>query len=187
MKGVVFNLLEAFIAEGFGQEKYEEILGLCPLATKEPFVGPGTYPDTDLFTIAGKAAEVLGVPLPDALRAFGKFCFPRLAAKVPTLVATHTSAESLLRSVEGVIHVEVRKLMPNAVTPSFAYAEATSGELVIEYRSARKLCWFMEGLLDGLALHFGERLEHRQIRCMHQGHSCCEFGLRFLGKSEKAA
>lgn len=187
MKGVVFNLLESFVSEGWGQDKYEEILALCPLSTKEPFVGPGTYPDADLFTIAGKAAEILGVPLPAALRAFGQYCFPRLAAKVPALIAVHTTAESLLKSVEGVVHVEVRKLMPNAVTPSFKYREVAPGQLVVEYRSARKLCFLMEGLLDGLALHFGERIEQRQARCMHDGHDCCEFELSFLGKAVHAA
>jgi hypothetical protein len=97
MKGVIFNLLESFISEGWGIEKYEEILDLCPLQTKQPFVGPGTYPDADLVTIASKAADTLGLPLPVALRAFGKFCFPKLAPKVPQLVETHANARERRR------------------------------------------------------------------------------------------
>ena len=79
MKGVIFNYLEEFITENWGEEKYEEILGECPLKTKEPFVGPGTYPDTDLLAIVSKTVEKLGITLPDALRSFGKFCFPKLS------------------------------------------------------------------------------------------------------------
>lgn len=187
MKGVVFNLLESFVTENWGYEKYEEILSLCPLQTREPFVGPGTYPDADLMTIAAKASERLGVPLPAALRAFGRYCFPRLAAKVPTLVAPYKNACSFLQSVEPVIHVEVRKLMPQAVTPTFQYRQPEADVLVVDYSSQRKLCSLMEGLLDGLGDHFGEVIEHHQARCLHRGDSACEFHIKFATLSGRAA
>jgi hypothetical protein len=187
MKGVVFNLLEAFICEGWDAATYEAILAACSLQTKEPFVGPGTYPDSDLFLIAGQAAETLGLPLPAALRAFGRYLFPRLAEQVLPLVKSHADARSFLKSVEDVIHVEVRKLMPQAITPSFHYREPDARHLVIEYRSARKLCALMEGLLDGTADFFATTIGQQQTRCLLRGDECCEFQLEFADPSGKAA
>ncbi|MEM9193063.1 MAG: heme NO-binding domain-containing protein [Myxococcota bacterium] len=186
MKGVVFNLLESFVVEGWGEEVYEDVLALCPLKTKEPFVGPGTYPDSDLFSIATKTAEKLDLPLADALRAFGTYCFPKLAATAPELVAASSTARELLLSVDAVIHVEVRKLMPEALTPSFDY-EAVGDDLLIRYYSKRKLCRFMEGLLDGLAEHFQTTIHHQQQTCMHDGAPYCEFRIQFAGVNEAAA
>lgn len=119
MKGIVFNLLEEFITSMLGEEKYEEIVAGCDLKTKEPFVGPGTYPDEDLFAIVGKTVAVSGIALPDALRGFGRFCFPRLAEKFPVFVTAHNHPKPFLKSVETVIHVEVKKLYPDAVLASF--------------------------------------------------------------------
>lgn len=179
MKGVVFNILESFISEGWGDQTYEDILAMCPLSTKEPFVGPGTYPDSDLMTIAAKAAEKLGLPLDAALRAFGKYAFPKLAEQGTQFVDSQPTARDFLLSVDSVIHVEVRKLMPKAITPAFRYEDTGPDSLVIHYSSARKLCKFMEGLLDGVAEHYGTVIEHSQSQCMHEGAPHCTFVLKF--------
>lgn len=186
MKGVVFNLLEAFVVENWGEEAYESILDLCPLETKEPFVGPGTYPDSDLLCIATAAARRVGVPLPDALRAFGTFAFPHLADRFPSYAEEKESATAFLLGVHEVIHVEVRKLMPEAVTPSFEY-RSDGGGLVVRYRSERKLCHFMEGLLVGLGERYGTPVQQEQRCCMHDGAPHCDFVLRFVGEAEQAA
>ena len=187
MKGIVFNLLESFVCEGWGDEKYEEILALCPLKTKKPFVGPGTYPDSDLMAIALKASEILEVDLPDALRAFGRYSFPRLAQRFPQFVVGHDRPMPFLLSVEDVIHIEIKKLFPNAVTPSFTYRGVSDDRLVIEYRSRRKLCSFMEGLLDGVAGYYECELRYEQNVCMHNGADHCEFSVAVQSSARRPA
>jgi len=187
VKGVVFNLLESFICDGWGDETYESILTLCPLQTKDPFVGPGTYPDADLFTIASKAAQMLELPLPDALRAFGRYCFPRLVAKVPHLVDQAGGAMAFLLTVDSTIHIEVRKLMPRAITPRFEFREAVGGKVRLTYHSKRNLCAFMEGLLLGCADHFGESVVYEQLACAHDGADGCLYDVEFSGHAEDAA
>ena len=187
MKGMVFNLLEAFICEGWGDDKYEEILALCPLKTKEPFVGPGTYPDSDLMAIATKTAEILQLPAPQAIRAFGRYSFPKLAEKFPQFLEGHADPLSFILSVEGIIHVEIRKLFPSAITPSFVYRQVDESRLLIEYRSDRKLCAFMEGLIEGVSDYFNTPIEYAQVRCMHNADECCEFALTFEKDSRMVA
>ncbi len=187
MKGLVFNLLEDFIVEGWGEEAYEQIFAECPLKTKGPFVGPGTYPDSDLVAIAQVGAAKLGVSLDDALVAFGKFSFPRLAAKVPKLMRHQRDAKRFLMSIDSVIHVEVRKLFPEAITPRFTCVDTGEDELQIRYESKRGLCRFMEGLLQGVAEHFETDIAFEQTACMHRGAAHCQFALRFSSPGEQAA
>lgn len=179
MKGIIFNLLEEFICANWGDAKYEEVVTACHSSIRRAYVGPGTYPDGELIAIAGTAAGILGVPLPDAVRAFGKFAFARLAERYPVFMEGHSGPKSFLESVEKVIHVEVRKLMRDADPPRFSYRDDGPDGLIIEYRSERKLCALMEGLIEGAGDWFGTPIRQAQALCMHRGDPCCEFRLGF--------
>jgi hypothetical protein len=180
MKGVIFNLFEDFVSEGWGDDAYDALLQTCPLHTKGGiFVGPETYPDGDLVALLTKACERFDVPPPDALRAFGTFCFSKFATKYPVFFEGIEGAKAFLLIVHDVIHVEVRKLFKDAVPPSFEYDDSAPDRLVIQYRSDRKLCHLMEGLLDGVAEHFATTIDRTQRQCMFDGASVCEFDLTF--------
>lgn len=180
MKGIVFNLFEEFITEKFGEGKYEEILSGCNLKTKEPFVGPGSYPDEDLLEIVGKTVQATGIPLPDALGSFGRFCFPKLAERFPAFVTPYNHPKPFLKTVDSVIHIEVRKLYRDAEPPSFTFEEPSPDTLIMRYHSKRKLCLFMEGMIEGVAEYYKSPIKQRQKRCMLEGGSDCEFELIFV-------
>ena len=180
MKGIVFNLLEAFVVENWGQETYESLLDGCPVDHGGVYVGPGTYPDVELFAIVKVACKKLDTPAPQVLRAFGAFALPKLIEHGGPLLDGIDDAQSLLSAVHDIIHVEVRKVMPGAKTPHFTYLENEPGRMVLEYRSDRKLCHFLEGLLDGLGTYYGETIEFEHATCMHDGAECCTFELTFV-------
>lgn len=179
MKGVVFNIFEAFVVEGWGDEAYEALLDACPMHNGGVFAGPESYPDEDLVALLTAACTRFGVEPTDALRAFGRFMFGQLASKFPAFLENH-DAKSFLMSIHDVIHVEVRKLMPGAVTPSFSYHDPGGDQLVIEYRSERKLCFLMEGLLQGVGEHYGVTIAIDHSTCMHEGADHCTFELEFV-------
>ena len=187
MKGVIFNILEDFVVDGWGEDAYDEILSMCPVSAHGPFVGPGTYPDAELFAIAGAAAKKLGVPLSDALRAFGSFTFPKLAARYPMFLDGAEDAKTFLQSVHSVIHVEVRKLYPQAITPAFQYEDTGSDSLRVLYTSKRKLCQFMEGMIAGVGTHFRENIAVTHSACLLEGADACVFDLRFSSQEQENA
>ncbi len=182
MKGIVFNLLEQFITDSFGEEKYEEILSQCTLKTKEPFVGPGSYPDDDLMAIVSKSVELLGIDIADALRKFGRYCFLKLAEKFPDFVRLHNHPKPFLKTVESIIHVEVRKLLKDAKPPEFVYDESDPDNLIIKYQSKRKLCQFMEGMIEGVGDYYKSPIQYKQNTCMLEDGDVCEFDLTFIPK-----
>lgn len=179
MKGVVFNLLEGFITDGWGEETYDAILSRCPIHARGPFVGPGTYPDADLMAIVATTVEKLGVGLPEALHAFGKYCFPRLAARVPTFMAGHHHPKSFLFTLDSVIHVEVRKLFRDARPPRILCRDTGPDELVLRYESERKLCTLATGLLEGAGEYFATPLTWTETQCASRGADACELRVVF--------
>jgi hypothetical protein len=179
MKGIIFNLLEEFVVETHGVERYEEILAGTALRTTEPFVGPGSYPDEDLMALVGTTVSHLGIDRNAALRAFGRFCIPRLAQRFPAFMAAHQHPKAFLLTVTKLHDLEVRKLYPDATPPRFGYESPGDDRLVMRYLSPRKLCALVAGLIEGVADHYGAPIGQEQVRCMEAGADCCEFQLTF--------
>ncbi len=180
MKGIIFNLLEQFIAENFGEAKYQQIIKKCELSTTDPFVVPGTYSDEDLTKIVKEASSELNLPPADILRAFGKFCFPKLAERFPQFTQPFNHPKKFLMTVENIIHVEVRKLYKHAYTPKFIYNDTSPTTLTITYFSKRKMYDFMEGLLDGVGEFFNVPIKQTHKIYQKNGEELCDFELTFV-------
>ena len=76
-----------------------------------------------------------GAPQADLVKAFGRHLFERFSVAYSRVFAGVKSAFEFLKSIEHHIHVEVRKLYPDAELPSFNYEEATTERLVMVYHS----------------------------------------------------
>jgi hypothetical protein len=66
--------------------------------------------------------------------------------------------------VERYVHLEVKKLYSDAELPSFTCVSPYPGRLEMTYRSARNLPDLAEGLIQGVADHFNERIEVKRER-----------------------
>ena len=181
MKGIVFELLEEFVIDALDADAYERALERCELRTTEPFVGPGTYPDTDLVALASAAADELAMTLPELLRAFGEHAFLALAVRLAPLVDRSPDAKRFLQSVDRVVHVEVHKLYTDAVTPSIECTDRGPGRLDLRYTSPRALCSLVEGFLAGVGRHYATKIEWHHAECTRDGDGACLFELRLTG------
>lgn len=179
MKGIIINITENFIVDTYGEDIFDEIIANSNLETKEPFVSPGTYPDSDLFEIAIKASEKLGLTLDAFLKKLGHYTFAKLAERHPNFLEGYTHPKSFLQTVEGVIHVEVRKLYQDSKLPTFQYSEPSENELIITYYSERKLYSMLEGLIDGVADYFNVKTNQSNRVYEKDGREFCEFHLKF--------
>lgn len=182
MKGAIFNIFEDFVVEHHGEDTYDEILESCKLQTDGIFVGPGTYPDADLLEIVGKTIEKLGVPLDQALLSFGQYLFKGLHRGHPNFAESQPNLKSFLESIDGVIHIEVNKLYPDAVTPKFEYHSPDADTLEITYTSKRNLPDLVEGLILGAADHFKEKVQISRSS-VDDAKSVWKFHLKFLGRT----
>jgi heme-NO-binding protein len=177
MKGVVFNLLEEAVAREHGEDTWDALLEAAGL--EGAYTSLGSYPDEDLMGLVGAASSALGIPPDDVVRWFGRSAIPLLADRYPDFFAPHESTRSFVLTLNSIIHPEVRKLYPGADVPVFDYETSSEDRLVMGYASARKLCSFAEGLVEGAAAHYEEEAVIEQPRCMKRGDEKCVLEISF--------
>ena len=95
----------------------------------------------------------------DLVRAFGEYALEPLTGIYPDSVKEGTTLKDFLKSVDGIIQVEVPKLYPDAGIPEFTYEEPAEDQLVMIYKSPRNLPALVEGVIDGAAKSFGQEIQ----------------------------
>ena len=172
MKGVIFNLFEQVVDTEFGEETWDRLLDRTDVSGA--YTSVGSYPHTELIALVGAAAEITGRDPDDLVRWFGCEAMPLLYERYPVFFDGHTSAHSFLLTLNDVIHPEVRKLFPGAYAPTFDVSDDERSNVVaLSYESHRGLCLFAEGLIEGAAIHFGERAHVEQPECARRGDARC--------------
>ena len=177
MKGIAFTLLNELVETQFGMKAWEDVLK--ETGDDGIFTAAGSYSDSRIFNLVGGLSKQTGIAADHLIRTFGQFMFGGFVRHYPQFFEGETSPKELLKSVDGIIHVEVKKLFPEAVLPKFDYEDPGEGRLVMIYRSERKLCSLAEGLFNGAAKHFGTAIDHHQTKCVHRGDDHCRFELSF--------
>jgi hypothetical protein len=152
---MIFVELVDFIEAELGVLETDRVLTSAGLATGGAYTTVGAYPFEEVVRIVEGVSNRTGTPVAELYKSFGRHLFGRLAATHPEFVAGMTGPIELLNHIEHHIHVEVKKLYPDAELPTFSYEPAPSGELVMVYRSARGLGDLCEGLIRGCFDHFG--------------------------------
>lgn len=178
MKGIVFNLLAEAVADAHGDDAWDALLAGAGL--EGAYTSLGSYPDEDMVRLVGVAAAMLGCDRADVLRWFGRAAMPLLAERYGVFFEGHRSAREFVRSVNDIIHPEVRKLYAGAGCPQFVFADDADGRLLIGYSSPRQLCHLAHGFIEGAADRYGERVEVDHLACMLDGSPTCRIGVRWL-------
>lgn len=160
MKGVIFNIFSEFIEEIGGLEAWDKLLEQTEL--EGVYTSAGSYSDEELFALVGKACEMKGIAIPDALKAFGQFAVGGFFSRYPEFFEG-LDCRQFFQSIHGVIHQEVLKLYPGAMPPEVLFEETGSGKIRLLYRSDRSLPDLAEGLILGTLKHFNIETEIRRI------------------------
>jgi predicted hydrocarbon binding protein len=173
MKGIVFVKFNEFIEELWGEEFWDEILDEAALPSEGIYTTVGTYDDQELFTLIGLVVDKKNISAKDAQFAFGKWVFKELYKMAPAGAHDFKDVFEFLHAVQNFIHVEVKKLNPDALLPEFEFLSETPNQLSFHYQSPRKLCFFCEGIVYGLAEHTGQEIKISQSECEHEGGQRC--------------
>lgn len=159
MKGIVFAEFIEMVEQRYSLAVVDRIIRESNLATGGAYTAVGTYDHQEMVEMVGHLSEVTGVSVADLLRTFGENLLKRFTEAYPAYFAECSSAFEFLATLDNKIHVEVRKLYPDAELPRFDHEFPTSDRMILEYRSRRSFADLAEGLLRGCIGYFGERIE----------------------------
>jgi predicted hydrocarbon binding protein len=158
MKGIVFTEFLEMVENAHGADTTDELLDLPELASGGAYTSVGTYEFEELSCMVVKLSELLDVPVDSLLRDYGEHLFSCFVTGFPAMFDGQDDCRQFLLGVHDRIHVEVRKLYPEAELPAFD-CKIDGDELVMNYQSSRPLARFAEGLIHGCLKHFGEQSE----------------------------
>jgi hypothetical protein len=158
MKGVVFTEFLEMAEDRFSLGVVDSVLRATAPASGGVYTSVGTYPVEELVGLLVQLSEQTRVPVPVLLKEFGGHLLRRFVQWYPEFFADARSSFDVLQNVEGHIHVEVRKLYPDAELPTFECNNEGDSTLLVTYRSPRRLADLAEGLMQACAEHFGEQV-----------------------------
>lgn len=179
MKGIINKGIQEMIEAVYGPDNWEKVKSRA--GCEEPFFAISQdYPDEMTIELIKAASEVSELPMESVMMEFGKFLIQNTFKEnypIYFRLAGSSSRELLLNANR--IHKHVRRESATSIENSLEYDELPDGRLLIKYRSNRKLCPILRGVIQGIGTLFDERLSVRETMCMLNGDRYCLMEVTF--------
>jgi hypothetical protein len=157
MKGLVFTEFLEMAEEQFGYATVDQILLESDLPSGGIYTTVGTYNHSEMFALVEQLSKSTHIAASELLRSYGRYMFRTFTRSYHHFITHSESAFSLFGSIQQHIHVEVKKLYPDAELPHFTVQQLSDNHLTMHYESERKLSDFAHGLIEGCLEHFDEK------------------------------
>ena len=159
MKGVVFTEFMEMVEGTFGDDVLDDIIDASKLPNDGAYTAVGTYPASELISLVVNLSKQTNTPVDKLVFAFGEYLFKTFARSYGIFFEGVNDIFDFLESIERYIHVEVRKLYPDAELPSFDCQRMNPNKLIMDYQSERAMSDLAHGLISQAAVYFEQPLE----------------------------
>ncbi|PQJ82019.1 heme NO-binding domain-containing protein [Polaribacter glomeratus] len=159
MKGIVFTEFLDLVEKKFGIEMVDSIIENSKLASGGVYTSIGTYSFSEMLQLLQHLSSKSGISIDNLLLIYGEHFFSVVEKSYPGLLATYKDPIEMLSSIENHIHVEVRKIYPDAELPTFIVEEKKINSLIMVYKSSRSMHHFGLGLMNKTFEHFKSSAE----------------------------
>jgi predicted hydrocarbon binding protein len=179
MQGSIFTAFSEMVIDTMGMSFWNELLEKVKPSSEGVYTNGMQYDDSEILAYVSELSSMTQVDVPTLVRTFGEYLFIHLYNSSPAKVSHIDNLKDFLMSIDAVIHKEVKRVYPDAYLPSFKYDETPEGDLIMFYKSKRKLCHLSEGLITGAAKHFEQDISIKHPECMHDGAEKCKLVISF--------
>lgn len=159
MKGIVFTEFLTLVEEKFGLEMVDQIIENAELPSGGSYTAVGTYDFAEMLSLVTNLSNYSGLDTDTLLLTYGEHFFHVIENSYQGMLDMYSDPIEFLASIENHIHVEVRKIYPDAELPTFEVLEKTEDTLVTLYKSGRALHSFGQGLMNGSLAYFNTEAE----------------------------
>ena len=177
MYGVIFDFLRNYVIERHGGiDTWRTLLEASGQSRHKIYFPTGDYPDEEIVALAKSASEALQLPLTDVLEDFGTFVGPSLLTFYHMyVVSPEWKTFDVIEHASEHIHDVIHKHNPLRKPPLLKAERLSDDKMLITYRSDRKMCPVVRGIIRGMGDKFGESFIIQETACMYQGAPQCEF------------
>lgn len=159
MKGIIFLEFLELVENKFGLDVADEMIESSDLASSAAYTSVGTYEFDEMVQLVTHLSRLTQIAVPDLLQVYGTHLLGRFADHYPVHFEGVQSTFEMLEKLDGTIHVEVKKLHPEAELPSFTPSRISDDCLELLYESDKPLSTLAFGLIAGCAGYFGESID----------------------------
>lgn len=171
MKGLVFTEFIEFVEEKFGFDTVDLIIDKANLPSKGVYTQAAVYPDSELLSLLGVLSDHSGKSVNELLESYGRHVFHKLLSIYPTASSGVTGVLDFISRVDSLVHVEVKKLYPDAQLPKFSVDKHENNEMVLIYQSQKRLEALAKGMMLGCAEHYGQNLDIKMEKISEDPHT----------------
>ncbi|MFK2821129.1 heme NO-binding domain-containing protein [Flavobacteriaceae sp. LMIT009] len=147
MKGIIFTEFLELVEKKFGLTMVDKIIEQSDLESGGIYTSVGTYEFGEMLQLISHLSNNTDISVDDLLLVYSEHLFAVLIKSYPNLVSHYKNPMDLLASIENHIHVEVRKIYPDAQFPTFELEERTDTKMIMVYKSSRALYMLGKGLM----------------------------------------
>jgi hypothetical protein len=161
MKGIVFTEFSQMIESAFGEDMLDDLIDATAPESGGAYTTVGTYNHKELVDMVVELSSRVDIPVPKLIHTFGVHLGKTFTEKFESFFIEAGSTIELLKQIDNHIHVEVRKLYPDAELPRFSFKEpsAKSNAFELHYSSTRGFADLAEGLIDSTSTYYNEKYQ----------------------------
>ncbi|PZW37954.1 heme-NO-binding protein [Mesonia algae] len=159
MKGIVFTEFLEMVEESFGLEILDYIINSSELASEGSYTAVGTYDFFEMQQMLVHLSEVTKIPVNDLIYTYGLYFFKTIESQHADIFQHYTSPIDFVSSIENHIHVQVKKIYPDAELPSFKIVNQNTQELQLIYSSERAMYMFAKALMEKTFEYYKKNVE----------------------------
>jgi Haem-NO-binding len=157
MKGMVFTEFLEMVEDKFGYAVVDEIISKSDLKSNGSYTSVGTYSSHEMIQLVNNLQINSGIPLNVLYEVFGEYLFGSLSKAYGQMFEGINNSFDMFMSIDQNIHVQVRKLYPDAELPTFDVSLIDEDNLKMIYYSERKMGDLAVGLIKGCLSHYKEK------------------------------
>lgn len=159
MKGLVFTEFLDMIGQVYGPNTVDDVLDEANLPSGGAYSSAGTYEHTEFIEIGRVLSAKTNKPFKNLVHDYGVYLFSRFHALMPQFFEEPKDVFTFLETVDQTIHVEVKKLYPDAALPEFRTLRDSPQSLIMTYKSRCPFGDFAAGLIAGCIAHYKENIQ----------------------------
>jgi len=158
MKGIIFTEFMDLVEQKFGLDELDSIL--LEAGDNGVYTTVGSYDHRKLVRLIMQLSKHTGIAPEDLQRVFGQSVFKNLYNTLPNNSSLQDCKTTFqfIKLVEDYIHIEVKKLYPEANPPAFEFISESKTEMVFDYLSVRCMSHVCFGLIEGCAEFYNQSL-----------------------------
>lgn len=144
------------VEKEFGYAMVDQLIESTDLESNGIYTNVGTYDYREMHKLVHSLHQKTEISIPELMQAFGRHMHKIFTSGYGLFYTSCRDAFEFLESIENHIHVEVRKLYPDAELPSFQTRRIDNHTLEMIYSSKRQMGEFAKGLIKNAIEYYDQ-------------------------------